>query len=303
MKTKKLFIIILALFINTPAFSDTIFEDSFESGDLATTNSDGFSWGSHPRISIVTMEPQCGGLEPRDPSIIWDDGVICEGPATPTGGGDWSAYSGRNSVRFLYPAGVAQSELRFNLGLAQRDLWISMMLRVPANFSYPKTGDPNKFFALWSDGYSQFGSGSTIWLGMHRDGSGASLGLTYSRGGFTASVKYQQDVPFIYPKDRGRWMQIVIHTKTETSPGASNGSIETWRRWADQSHFIKLHEALNLPIALPSNKTPNGFMSGYILGWANAAYSEDTEWLLDDFIISKSPLIKSPKIVQKITIK
>lgn len=42
---------------------------------------------------------------------------------------------------------------------------------LPVNFKYGPIGDPDKFFALWMDGYSQVGDGSTIWLGeccIHR---------------------------------------------------------------------------------------------------------------------------------------
>ena len=99
--------------------------------------------------------------------------------------------------------------------------------------------------------------------------------------------------------DRGRWMQMVIHLVAETSDGASDGVIQTWRRWENESDFTKLHDSNNRRLRIPPDG-PNGFSAGYLMGWANGTYSESTFWLIDDFTIANTSLLtissKSPAI-------
>ncbi len=124
-------------------------------------------------------------------------------------------------------------------------------------------GGPNKFFALWSDGYSANGDGSTFWLAMSRSSeSTTNLNFSYSPGSFQASGGFQQSQPFINPKDRGRWMEFVMHIKAETSDGASDGIVETFIRWKNESRYNKLHELFTAAIKLPANGVPDGFQKG-----------------------------------------
>ena len=92
------------------------------------------------------------------------------------------------------------------------------------------------------------------------------------------------------PNDRGRWMQIVIHLVTESSPGASDGLAELWRRWDGETGFTRFDSVADLPLRLPDSGV-QGWWQGYILGWANAAYAEDTEWLVDEVTFSDTSLL------------
>lgn len=254
-----------------------LFNDSFESGDLSATNANGFKWTDSSWTSIVSRTTEVWAVGPVNYPIA---------NAASFPGYDWTPKTGNYSMRFRYAAGQAQSEQRFDLGTAMKDVWIRFWLRVPVNFAYGPVGSPNKFFAIWSDGYSNAGDGSTVWLGMHRTNTAdATLAYTYSNGGFTVSNAYAQYSPFITTADKGRWMHIVMHYKTETSPGASDGQVQTYRRWDGDTYYTKLHQANNLPIKLPASG-PQGFKAGYILGWANAAYTDNTEWILDDFAVA-----------------
>jgi hypothetical protein len=102
----------------------------------------------------------------------------------------------------------------------------------------------------------------------------------------------QQKKDFIaYPADQGRWMQVVLHAKAESSPGADDGVVQSWRRWEGESSFTKFHESFSQPIAVPSNQNPNGFLQGYILGASNSWWAEETEWLVDRFEVSTDALV------------
>ena len=284
-------IVVLSIAINTANAAD-IFTDSFETGDFSATNVQGFSWADNVRMGVVT--------EAYETTTNSKKVNIAKKDASEFPGGDWIPYSGQHSMRFAYPAGEAWSEKRFDLGTPMKDIWIRFWLRIPMNFSYGPTGNPNKLFSLWCDGYSAKGDGSTVWLGFHRyNTTDATVSITYSDGNYTSSNAYQQSKLFTTSNDGGRWMHLVMHFKTESKSGERDGVIQTYRRWAGESSYTKLHEKLGLPIKVPTNGSPNGFKSGYLLGWANAAYQQNTEWLLDDFIISDSSpmgqLTKLPK--------
>lgn len=151
----------------------TTFEDDFETGDKSKSNAGGFSWDPNATLTDIYN--------------------------------DNDSYSGSYSMRLSYPAGTAWAEQRFNTGGPYLELWVSYWIRVPTNFTYTTNGNINKFLAVWSDGYSQHGDGSTVWLLMHRQGDGgASLSFSYSDGGNTTSGPVNQTVPFITTNDRGR---------------------------------------------------------------------------------------------------
>lgn len=213
----------------------------------------------------------------------------------PNDGRDWTAKTGLYAMRFHYPAGEPWSEQRFDLGKPQRELWLRYWLRVPTNYTHGMGGGSavnNKFISIWMDGYSQFGDGSTFWLSMESAGNGnTNLAFTYSLGSKRASLAFQQYKPFINANtDKGRWMQMVIHLKAQSADGASDGVVETWRRWESEKDFTKFHEKFDLPLKVPA-AGPAGFKAGYLLGWANGHYAVPTEWLLDDFTLSTESLL------------
>ncbi len=266
-----------------------IFSDSFESADMSLTNADGFKWEQNNKTSVVIQDPSDGPVAVYNNKPIYNIHPSTMPDGTPRG---WTAKTGNYSLRFRYPAGKTWTEQRFGLGKPRRELWIRYWLRVPTNFTYgPAVRNGvrnNKFFSIWMDGYDNKGDGSTVWLGMEPyNNTGATVGFGFSQGKNEPSGGYEQHTPFITTADRGRWMQIILHLEVESTDGADDGIIQTYRRWAGESNFTKLHEMLNAPLRVPDSG-PNGFVRGYILGWANAPYAQDTEWLLDDFTISDS---------------
>lgn len=112
-------------------------------------NDAGFAWEQNNRTSVVTMNPQCGGLAEGDAVAVYNNGPICNGPAD---GKDWTAFEGDYSLRFRYPGGEPMSEQRFNFGEQRyHELWIRYWLRVPDDFTQ---GDSkNKLLAIWVDTY------------------------------------------------------------------------------------------------------------------------------------------------------
>lgn len=269
-----------------PQCAADLFVDSFESGDMSATNADGFSWGSNNRTSVVTMDP--------GPVAVWNNGPIDNAGSDGT---DWTAYDERHSLRFRYPAGEFWSEQRFDIGQAQPELWIRYWLRVPTNFRHGDTSPTNnKFFALWMDDYSQHGDGPTIVWNFWRDGDTDNSRFTFSvseTGG--PGGGHHSDYPeFIRsPEDQGRWMQVVLYAKMSTDAQSMDGEARIYRRWEDEDDLTLIGETTGKNFSAPADG-PNGWKGGYIMGWSNPAYDEDTEWLLDKLELSTQPLDCGP---------
>ena len=262
-----------------------VFSDSFESGDWSATNDNGFKWTDKTWTSIVSSTHERlpnGTIREKDNAASF--------PGT-----DWTPKSGKYCMRFRYGAGKDWAEQRFDLGAPMSDIWVRYWIRIPTNFSFGPVGHPNKFFSLWSDGYSTKGEGSTVWLSMAKKNTAdCSVWCTWSKGGKTGSTKARQNTDFFTTADRGQWMHIVMHFKTESKLGASDGVIQTWRRWEPEKEYKNIHEIIDAPIKIPKDG-PNGFKAGYILGWVNAPFLENTEFLLDDFALSdSSPIPPAP---------
>jgi hypothetical protein len=275
---KHLTALALATLLASAANGEPLIVDSFESGDMSATNADGFDWGNNNRTSVVTAD-----------AVVYNNGEI--NVPIPSGR-DWGPFDGEHSLRIRYARGEPMAEQRFDMGKGYPEIWMSFWLRVPVNFTHPSSTPNNqKLFRLYMDGYSQAGEGSTVGMSFRPNGEGGSnFFAKVSPGDLTIVGGDIDSVPFItVPDDRGRWMNLVVHVKSETQPGSQDGVMEVWRKWEGEQDYSKTHDLRNQPIKLDS--TVGGFASGYLMGWANAPYSQDTEFLIDQFILSKDSLL------------
>lgn len=278
-------LVALAMGISTPASSDVVFSDSFETGDLGGNGSLNFDWSGTNRTYLVKRDSKLGDL------VVYDK----SGKVAIQQGFDrhWQAIDGDISMLFHYPAGEFWSEQRFSLSKAHPELWIRLWLKVPINFKHSaNTPTNNKLFALWMDEYSSKGDGPTaFWTFWHDGANGSKLAYHYSPGGYKAANAAKEYTQFIrYPQDQGRWMQIVMHVKAATHADSNDGVMQFYRRWADEPNFTLIHDHRTADIAMPSGG-PFGWKAGYFLGWSNPAYEEDTDWLMDDVVFSTTSLL------------
>ncbi|MCH2534837.1 MAG: polysaccharide lyase [Bdellovibrionales bacterium] len=264
-----------------PSSKGIIFHDNFESADLLTTNSDGFEWLNTNRTSIVNS----------DQYVVWNGSLINNGPIANR---QWEGYNGDHSMRFRYPANQYMAEQRFSLGKPYKDLWIYFALRVPINFKHGTNSPTNsKLFAIWMDGYSNKGDGSTvIWEYWNSGDGGSNVTVHYSPGGGGSAGGHIQSTPFIkYPEDQGRWMEIILHVKASSKNGVNDGLVELYNRKDGEKTFTQIHLLENIQLNYPPTGEPQGWAKGYLMGWSNPSFSEDTEWLMDDFTVSTSSLL------------
>lgn len=308
MFTNNIFIALLfsSLYVySTTASAEVIFSDSFESGDMSTTNPDGFSWDNNNRTSISTTDASCGGAVPGESVRIWSSGPYCDNYGIDQTK-DWTAKTGKNSLRFNYPAGVNWSEQRFDMKTGYKHIYISYWIRVPLNFSRGNTdgGTSNNKWIWIGQGekntvYSKQDS-LNLWVRDLKNGNSMDVDFQWMRppnGAYTNSSKY---VNFITPADAGRWMHIIYDLKFSSVNGAMDGNLIMYRKWEGESSYTRIlaFENENVPVGSIGY---NGWGGGYILGYANGTYENDTEWLFDDFTISTTSLLglapKSPSMV------
>ncbi|MDK8464260.1 hypothetical protein [Marinobacter sp. SS13-12] len=259
----------LASLLAGAANGETLIVDSFESGDMSATNEDGFDWGRNNRTSVVTAE-----------GVVYSNGD--KDIAIPSGR-DWGPKDGNHSLRFRYPAGEPMAEQRFKLGKHYKDVWVTYWIRVPINFT--QGSQNSKFLSLWPSTYDR--AGTVTWQTRPNGSGGANL--VFQDGGVTSGEA--DSTSFItVPDDRGRWMHVAAHIKASSGPTAKDGTIQFFRRWEGESSYTKIHEKLNADTWDDSSEM-QGISQGYIMGWANDPYDQNTEWLLDEFALhTQSPI-------------
>ncbi|MEX0604300.1 MAG: hypothetical protein WD623_11305 [Marinobacter sp.] len=276
---KSLSILAFTSLLAIAAHAEPIFFDSFESGDTSATNNNGFTWDKNNRTSVVKTKV----VEYNDTA---QDTVF-------TSNRNWKSNNAEHSLSFLYESNESWTEQRFKIGKPYSEIWMGFWLRVPTNFTHPKTpnaGDNQKLFFLWMDGYSTKGEGSSVGMEFRGNGRGGSYFYgKISPGGNRGAGIDKGIASFIeVPKHRGKWMHLVVHVTSESFVGAKDGLMEVWRKWEGTSEYVKTQDLKNQPIRLSSRV--NGFANGYLMGWANAVYPVDTEFLIDDFELSTTPL-------------
>jgi hypothetical protein len=278
-------------------------KDTFETGGWRTTNAEGFKWDANKnRTSIVKQDAIDGNV------------LLCNG-STPTScpvnsiindGKDWAAKNGSNSMRFRYPSQLELdsgaepwAEQRYDMGVPLREVYTSFWLRVPVNFAPRVIGkDNSKVFAIWMGQYLKDNVGTTVVVNMwSRPDGGVDIGISgeYKVDNIATYVTSSSgNKPFITSADKGRWMHLVFKAKHESSVGAHDGEWGIYRKWDGESVYTILKEDVGLDIPLPVTGDPAGFKQGYLLGWSNPSYIEETEYLLDDFEISGQSPLKRP---------
>lgn len=241
----------------------TVFWDDFEGyGDLpapARGGNDVFAWGGDSRVRVSD---------------------------------EW-ARSGEQALRFTFASGPvgtdAIAEQRFSVDPfpeVRLDFW----LYVPDNYQHRRDGSANnKFFRFWNgNGWSL-----TSELETNADDYGASgfkRFLSESEN-CDGSTNWPSSTPSVrnvigpgpqYAMQPGTWNHVDIRYRAApscpTPEDNDGGRIEVWINgalvhWIDRGFWAR---------------GPAGGMAeaGYLLGWANSGFNEDTVFFIDDFRLS-----------------
>lgn len=255
-KIRMLFITSLLLAVSASLSYAAFFSDSFETGDF-THRGNGVYWSDQTASNMTISSDR--------------------------------AHTGTYSAKFHYTAtpigGDSWSELRFNLGAKKTEIYLSYYIWFPSNFvvrNDPPTN--NKFIMIWGDNYN--------------DQAGFGMQFSYSSSGpmfqMTQPIVYDSLTDRMVPKCSGawgdfgpnftlgssyfgKWTKIVIHSKIDS--GVGDGALEIW---VDDVRKISLTN-----FSIPGSPCfPGYYRNGYLMGWANSGYSEDTDIYIDDVVFS-----------------
>ena len=220
---------------------------------------------------------------------------------------EYTAKDGKNSLSFRYEAGEAWTEQRYDFGKGYPEIWLSYHIRVPLN--YERAGNPdnnpntnNKWMIFLMAPMSRYSASDVSWVEVkdrpNSDGVSMNMMLQIHNGvnnTYTPeSTAYQK---FITPADKGRWMQIIYHLKASSDSEASDGVVKMYRKWDDEPAFKYITGYANEDIGIGAGSVASNYLgwgAGYLMGYANDPYATQTEWLIDDFIVSSTSLLPNP---------
>lgn len=271
---KKVLFTLAAVFglSGTVSAQTPFFQDNFDNGK--TTNANGFVWASTG--GNVTVSPQ-------------------------------EKFSGTHALRFRFPAKPncedAMAEQRFNMGRYVNEVWIEYMLYIPPNFKHrdqsaknkicvpAKAVGNNKFIMLWRDKYSDQ-AGGTWRMGMEyvrgNDDFTSLARPMSSRTNFNSmsdggpwEPRVPSGKPLLISKTGplviGQWNRVRFHVKAASSRTAVDGEYQMWVNDKVVLNYTKqrFHNFFDTP-------SDAVLRNGYLLGWSNSGFSEETLFFIDD---------------------
>ncbi|MFW6090069.1 MAG: hypothetical protein ACODAB_09970 [Gemmatimonadota bacterium] len=186
----------------------------------------------------------------------------------------------------------SSAELRFRLGHELQELWIELHIYYPdgtegigsARYVHRDdvSSDNNKFIRLWQGDYS----GARPKLGASTRPSPEELGdgdshlhnelnpIGSSMGGHGSGA-----APWVTDADpdtcrRGEWARVRMHFRV-ADVGMDNG-VSEW--WIDDTQVYSRHDLSSAA----ASEADNHIDRGYLLGWANSGFAEETHIFIDD---------------------
>jgi hypothetical protein len=269
------------------ASAELLFDDSFSTRDLSKHN-ENFRWGRSGNI------PEADGTSSRVTLAKQPNGQL--GPVLKFSYGTWQ------ELRFHLTSSLSENRTESgSSNVAYPEIWMRYQIRVPENYFHAlndkgePAGQNNKgWVTLWKHNYkdalvmtrfewwpvdvSNELAGGSAASGIHKSGGGHDM-----NPGFVSS---DRQIPGSYkawaikPSDRGEWIDYVFHFKVASGPKASDGLMEVYK---DGELAIGWY---NKPIR-PTDGNPEhaGFDRGYIMGYHNSGYAEQTTFYIDNFKI------------------
>ena len=264
-----------------PNYTGDAFFDDFENGYAQETEL--FKWGSQVRASVSSEQ----------------------------------ALSGNQSLEFAYQATplvegnspASWAEQRFELKQNMTELWIQHDLYIPANHALRHVFDGSNYYAggwkqmtVWADQYSTLGKPILIYgalrQGRDADGPVAQDDKAYLDGTITTrnpetNVRRYFQVPrvtappIIDPAvDSGHWQRRTYHYKMPTSELSNDGVVEVWlQKNVEMETPLAIEKLVDIHNGNFYGGDSNYINRGYILGYVNEGYDEQTSYYVDNFAL------------------
>lgn len=285
-------------------------------------------WTSNVRVRVTDLRRDSSGVDNRIPLPPPGQGYREDG--SEAGVGD----SPPCVLRFRFPGTKLDkdswAEQRFEVNPEHfgeekglRDVWVQYDLFIPENFSirdpHPRSkarygGAGDKEFVLFADKYS--GSNPTFVLERlyrrsdlrdvdRKDTAYTRVNFYYNgpdgkrrsyeplKGGKKSTILVDPDL------DKGHWQRRTLHVKMPSSRSSKDGIVELWvmRRAETPSPIVQ--KLVDEQSGGFFGGDQNYLNRGYILGWNNTGYDQETVFLVDNFILTDSPADLDPKAMSE----
>jgi hypothetical protein len=185
---------------------------------------------------------------------------------------DERSHSGSYALKFAFgpnaPGEDAFKEQRFDTGRDSPEVWIEYMMYVPDNWEIRSGEAPanNKLFSIWANSYSRTGDIQAVFEYEGFDGGESDIRVLCMSGpGCDNGTKYTHVLDTTM---RGEWIRIRVHVKSGPA-----GIVEFWR---DDTLVYARYDYL-----MEFAGGNNFWRIGYILGWANSGFDEQTVFYVD----------------------
>ena len=250
---------LLLLLLLVPSYSSgaVFFEDSFESGDFTYYDpTSGAGW-TGVDYGTANEEPEVNTVKP---------------------------HTGTYSASFTFEGNSdlgddAFSELRYTLGTQQTEVYMSYWIYFPANYTTRDSGgaNNNKLIRLWGDDEvnddTRVGMSSSLGDKVFFEAKESGWPLELDCGGTMDPLEGSDTWNII----KDQWVYIEMHLKLDS--GSGDGALQLWINNVLVSNNTNL-SWIDAPCA------SGFFRHGYLLGWANSGFDEDTTVYIDDVTFS-----------------
>ena len=192
--------------------------------------------------------------------------------------------------------------LRFAAKSAYNEVWNGAVTKTTRSSTLTASGRNqwganNKLLAIWTDGYSSTGLGSTIVWQTDSDwydgSANSNITVAYTTGGNTVSGSPVSGGQLITPADYGKYMDIIFYGRFSSASGANNGVIRSFVRKQGQSAYAMVHNITNANMNKRSDVASNlqPWQSGYLMGWSNSGFDAQTTFSISkiDYFTSMPP--------------
>jgi hypothetical protein len=224
---------------------------------------------------------ESGDSTHTDGGVTWGDGAVVS-TANPR--------TGSYSLRFAFQPKIDGEdnfiEKRFYLTTPLQEFWVRMYVYIPLNFKHRDQisgGTNNKMLLVYSNPYS---SGYLSGINFLRvSDSQSSLMVINFNNGEEAGYLSPSD-SFITAADKGTWMEVIYHCKVSTSGSSGDGVIQVWKNGSLIADYTNLNTY--------GLSETNYINEGYLMGWQNSGYEEETIFYIDDVEFSGTAIQSNP---------
>jgi len=254
----KYYIGLVTLFFATSASAQPLFVDGFESGNRSHTEN-GIRWTDPTRTSVNSVQPQAGSY----------------------------------ALEFFYPAAAdgqdSFSEQRFDLGGNFPEIWLKYDVYIPANYYHRRqaaSANNKSIVTLWSGSYGASASDQFLGFEHWPSGDGNSRISIHPGPGRNDMGHTMTSALFVdRARDLGKWIEWIVHIKVASSAN-NDGVVQVWKRTEGYNREL----VININDLNNYTSYNNLFTTGYLLGWSNSGFAEDTMLYIDNVVISREPI-------------